>query len=222
MRWNARFAQSNVVHKKTSMLKSFGSEYWISQGPFDNADEPQGLAYSPRRKIVYGVTRTAGDDDLIRIDPATGATLSHTAITGRIDIIALAWDPGPTNARSDDRLLGLDSDGKFETLIEIDPDTGAATTIDALEFGNPTSGRVSGMAYDSANQELYVLSFAGLQTVDIDSCDSPPSFCQTTVITDPFGRTLARVGASLAYSAVTGNIYMIGNYRTLFSIMDVS
>ena len=180
---------------------------WTNEGAWDASVEPQGLAYSPLRKRVYAVVPTGGSDDLLEIDPIHGTTLRSTPIVGRSDIIALAWDPGPTDLPSDDRLFGLDSNGFSERLIAIDPDDGSSSTL-SQAINCP--GRFTGLAYDPMNDQLFMSSFCGLILIDCD-----PSCSLTTLTRDNFasddGDTLARVGSGLAYSAETGNIYMLGN-----------
>lgn len=208
----------DIVQFDAQLSLSGASGDWRVKGPWGNpADEPQGLTYAPGRDLVYGVARTAGDDVLLSIDPANGSTLSRITIPNRRDIIALAWDPGGAGT-SDDLLFGLESAAGFERLIEILPDTGTSTTIGMLAFGGIPGG-VSGMAYDPVNDDLYVSFSGGLDVVDRTTCDPLGfSFCGLTELRDPItvtaaqpnGVTLASVGSSLAYSSVTGNIYMTG------------
>ena len=212
----------NAVYD-AQMTISGASGNWRDEGAWDGGDEPEGLAYSPGRDRLYAVRPTAGDDELLELDPADGSVIRRQTIAGRQEIIALAWDPrGPGVA--DDRLFGLDTDPQqgadFETLIEIDPDNGSSSSFGLLSadpgFIITTPGGFSGLAYDPTNDQLYTSSFAGLFLIDYANCGS---LCAMTMLIDPVsispedpqGLTLAKIGTGLAYSHVTGNLYQTGN-----------
>ena len=192
---------------------------WTDLGAFGVGTEPRGLAYAPERGVVFGVGPTAGDDQLVTIDPATGAQLSTVGtLTGIQDVIALAFDPGPTSDPADDRLFALDDDATaFEDLLEIDPDTAAVTNRGGLSSG--LASGFQGIAYDAANGVLYAASAAGLFTIDPASC--PPGLCTMTQVT---GVSVPRTGAGLSWSARTGRLYLVGNQfgdaATLFDSIE--
>ncbi len=199
---------------------------WTDLGEFGtSSEEPSGLAWADDEQVLYGIIPSAADDTLVTIDPATGA------ITGTVGAIAngsdfytgLAYDPGATSATSDDRLIGLESDGIFDDLWAIDPTDASTSYIGALAFGN-TDG-FNGLAYDSIQDRLYASSpFGpdGLYEIDLSTC---PFFCQPVSQT---GADLVRFDSSLAFSADTGMLYLVGTQiptatlgnRTFYDVID--
>lgn len=104
-----------------------------------------GLAFSFQTGVLFGTTGVNGMDDLVTIDTATGqATLVGS--TGLISIEGLAYDPAT------DRLLG--ANGNSSTLISIDQNSAAVTTIGSLGF---PLGNISGLALDSTTSSLFGL-----------------------------------------------------------------
>ncbi|MGI9433015.1 MAG: hypothetical protein ACR2PQ_12415, partial [Myxococcota bacterium] len=203
-----------------SLLLSGRTGGWNDLGAIGSNTEPRGLAYAPARGVVFGVGPTAGgDDELVTLDPATGDLIASVGtLTGIQDVIALAFDPGPTADPSDDRLLALDDDASaFEDLLEIDPDTAAVTNRGGLSTG--FSAGFEGLAYDSTNGVLYASSPGGLFIIDPTSC--PPGLCSVTQVT---AVSLPRTGAGLAWSERTGRLYLVGNQfgdaATLYDSID--
>jgi len=192
---------------------------WVNLGPVGSGAAPTGLAYAPLRGVLYAVNPLAGDDELIAIDPATGArTGSIGTLTGKENVTALAFDPGETDAESDDRLLALVRVGNFEDLFEIDPDDASVNDLGGLSVG-VTDG-FQGLAYDSINDKLYTSGFVtdGIYEIDL-AC---PSLCSATRVV---GAGVPRRTSSLAYSEETGRLYLSGSQtgpRTLFDSIDAT
>jgi len=192
---------------------------WVNLGPVGSGTAPTGLAYAPLRGVLYAVNPLAGEDELIALDPATGArTGSIGTLTGKENVNALAFDPGATDAESDDRLLALDRVGSFEDLFEIDPDDASVNDLGGLSVG-VTDG-FQGLAYDSINGKLYTSGFVtdGIYEIDL-AC---PSLCSTTRVV---GAGVPRRTSSLAYSEETGRLYLSGSQsgpRTLFDSIDAT
>lgn len=107
--------------------------------------------------MLWGVSPlSTNGDNLIRINPATGAVMSTTPIMnaagGVVDIVSLAYDP-VTNV-----LYGNTSfayDGSPDTLYTIDPTTGMATLTGGIGFndvyalGFDQTGALFGVATDA-------------------------------------------------------------------------
>ena len=187
----------------------------------------EGLAYAADSATLYGVVPSPADDSLVTIDPDTGAITATvgTLSNGSKELIALAYDPGASRAPGDDLLLALETDGSFEDLVTIDPQTpNTSTFVGALAIGAPNGFR--GLAYDSANGKLYTSSpfIDGIYEIDLDSC---PFFCG---LVRQVGLGLDRAGSGLAYSADTGMLYLVGSQsaltplgpRTLYDVVDPS
>jgi len=198
---------------------SAASGGWVNLGPIGTGTAPTGLAYAPLRGVLYAVNPLAGDDELITLDPATGArTGTIGTLTGKDDVTALAFDPGATDAEDDDRLLALLRVGSFEDLFAIDPDDASVSDLGGLSVG-VTNG-FQGLAYDSANDKLYTSGFAngGLYEIDL-AC---PFYCSTTPVA---GVDVPRRASSLAYSEETGRLYVSGSQsgpRSLFDSIDAT
>ncbi|MCA9509284.1 MAG: hypothetical protein KC560_01180, partial [Myxococcales bacterium] len=185
-----------------------------------------GLAYARDSSTLYGVVgNPAGDDDLVTIDRATGAITSvvQSYANGSDHFTALAYDPGPTSAPTDDTLWVLESDGTFDDLHTIDPSSPATLTfVGGLAFG--AANGFLGMAYDDAHDQLYVSSpfTDGIYAVDLSTC---PFFCGLNAIA---GLGIPRFGSSLTYSPDTGMLYVVGAQsgvaplgdRTLYDVVD--
>ncbi|NNL68234.1 MAG: hypothetical protein HKP30_18440 [Myxococcales bacterium] len=192
---------------------------YADAGPIGSGAEPRGLAYDPDRGVVFAVTPTAGDDELVTLDAATGAWIGSVgSLVGIQDVIALAFDPGPTSDPADDRLFALDDDASsFEDLLEIDPATAAVVNRGGLNTG--LSSGFTGLAFDASTGTLYASSAAGLFTIDPTSC--PPGLCNTTPVS---GVSVARTGSGLAWSAESGLLHLVGNQfgdaRTLYDTID--
>jgi len=192
---------------------------WVNLGPVGSGAAPTGLAYATLRGMLYAVSPLAGDDELITLDPVTGARTGTVGIlVGKENVTALAFDPGETDAESDDRLLALDRVGSFEDLFAIDPDDASVVDLGGLSVG-VTDG-FQGLAYDSINDKLYTSGFVtdGIYEIDL-AC---PSLCATTRVV---GAGVPRRTSSLAYSEVTGRLYLSGSQsgpRTLFDSIDAT
>jgi DNA-binding beta-propeller fold protein YncE len=192
---------------------------WVELAAIGNGTAPTGLEYATLRGVLYAVNPLAGDDELITIDPDTGARASTIGtLSGKQQVIALAFDPGDTDAESDDRLLALDRVGSFEDLFEIDPDDASLNDLGGLNLG--VTGGFQGLAYDSINDKLYASGFAGTGLYEIDlAC---PSFCFMSSVP---GLSVARRVSSLAFSEETGRLYLVGSQtgpRTLYDSIDAT
>jgi len=183
----------------------------------------RGLAYDPDAGVLYGIEdATAGGDVLVEIDPATGVvTRTIGVVVGHDALTSLAFDPGTTDAASDDRLLALSSDGSFEDLIEIDPETATPSLLGPLDWG--VSGGFQGLAFDSERRKLFASGYSidGLWQIDIESCGAP-YFCRATEIA---GIGITRQDPSLAYSRKTGRLYQVGRQtgsRILYDAIDAA
>jgi DNA-binding beta-propeller fold protein YncE len=200
-----------------ALLISGLSGGWVNSGAVGASTAPTGLAYAPLRGVLYAVNPTAEDHELITLDPETGIRSGTIGtLTGKDNVIALAFDPGDTDAESDDRLFALDRDGLFEDLFEIDPDDASVNDLGGLSRG-VTNG-FQGLAYDSLNDKLYASGFAnsGIYEVDL-AC---PSLCSASAVT---GISVQRPYSSLAYSEETGRLYLMGSQagpRSLFNSID--
>jgi hypothetical protein len=165
----------------------------------------KGMEYDLDGETLYGVEDAEGDDLLVTLDPTNGTKQATVGpITGAADVIALAFDPGPTPAPGDDRLLALSSVGGFEDLLALDPQTGAPTFLGSLAIG--VAGGFQGLAYDDLHDRLYASGFAGsgLFEIDLASC---PWFCDVLEVTSV---SLPRESSSLAFSRMTGRLYLVG------------
>jgi hypothetical protein len=202
-----------------ALLTSGLSGGFENLGPIGASTAPTGLAYAPLRGVLYAVNPLAGEDELITLDPATGSrTGTIGTLIGKEEVTALAFDPGDTDAESDDRLFALVKAGDFEDLFEIDPDDASTNDLGGLSTG-VTNG-FQGLAYDSINDKLYASGFANSGIYEIDlAC---PFFCDTTQV---LGVGVPRSGSSLAYSEETGRLYLSGSQsgpRTLFDSIDAT
>jgi hypothetical protein len=195
---------------------------WLNLGPIGTSTAPTGLAYALLRGVLYAVNPLAGDDELITLDPTTGSrTGTIGTLTGMQVVTALAFDPGDTDAESDDRLLALipdEFDPPFDILFEIDPDDASVIVLGGLNRG-VTNG-FQGLAYDSVNDKLYASGWANSGIYEIDPACS--SLCATTEVT---GFSVSRRYSSLAYSEETGRLYQSGSQtgpRSLFDSIDAT
>lgn len=196
---------------------------WTVVGPFGSGLAPQGLAYAPGRDVLYAVAPTGGDDVLLTVDPQTGAATPVGNVAGTSNLVGLAFDPGPTEAPDDDRLLAIDG-RTFATLTEIDPDDASARDLGQLSTGGGEG--FNGLAYDPENRKLYASGFFGGGIFEVDASCSIPSFpvnlCDTRVV-NPAGP--ARSVAGLAYSAATRSLHLVGTQAgpaTLYDSLDAT
>jgi hypothetical protein len=196
---------------------------WETLGAIGAGVEATGLAYDPGRDVVFAIApQAAGNDQLVTLDPATGAktatidTLDHQGIT------ALAYDP------AGDRLFAIYADAEIfggpvncgsdpvcvSTLLEIDPDDGDTTVYGELN-ALIVAGAVQGLAWDSAAGELYGSTAAGLFTIGL-GCDGVA--CSDTSQVD----NLYRKPSSLTYDPETDTLYRQGTMssRTEFDSID--
>jgi hypothetical protein len=188
---------------------------WDSTGAF--GVEINGLAYDEANDVLYGIEARVGDDALVIIDDATGTVSSTVGVlTGREKVIALAFDPQPAGDRlfaieNDDVIFGiLCSDPQIalpgdcaSEVFEIDPVTAAQTNLGELNALLLTDG-VQGLAWDDANGVLYAATPAGLDTVDLPSCNG--SSCGNTGVDNVFYDPV-----SLTYDAVSERVIRVGH-----------
>jgi hypothetical protein len=202
---------------------------WVDLGSFGTSGEVvEGLAYATDSSTLYGVVPSdTGDDFLVIIDPVTGAITSTpgTLANGTDKLVALAYDPGATNAPGDDLLIALESDGTFEDVVTIDPASpNTRSFIGALASGAADGFR--GLAYDSAAGKLYTSSpfLDGIYEIDLSTC---PFFCGLVA---QAGLGLERFDSGLSYSPDTGMLHLVGSQtgvaplgpRTLYDVIDPS
>lgn len=183
----------------------------------------RGMAYARDSGTLYGVVPGSADDRLITIDPATGQEIDEVGLLANetSEIISMAYDPGATNAASDDRLLVLEVTGAVGRVREIDLASPNASTLLGAIVWQP-AGEFTGLAYDSNQGKLYATSpFGpdGLYEIDLSTC--PPSPCESDQVP---GAGLFRNQGSLSYSPDSGMLYMVGTafggQRTFYNIID--
>lgn len=197
---------------------------WTDLGDFGGGAAPTGVAYDPDRDVVFGVVPTAGDHDLVEIDPTSGGILATVGgVTGMSNLTALAFDPGATTGPGDDVLYAIETEAGCSVaapcsgqLLEIDPATAAPTLLGTLNYS--LGGGFQGLAFDIANDALYASAFSseGLWQIDV-SC---PFLCSATQVT---GVGLVRRANGLAYCEETGKLYMVGSQagpQTLYDVID--
>ena len=188
---------------------------WTSLGLFAGTQpDVRGLAFATDSATLFGVVPTVGDDTIVTIDPETGAILATvgTISNGTDELVSLAYDPGPTSAPGDDRLLTLevatDDTGQVRS---IDPASPNGTTLLGSLGWTPASA-FTGLAFDPTLNRLFFASpfwnsdpvRSGLWELDMASC--PPS-CSPTQGT---AGTHHWADASLAYSPDSGRLYAAG------------
>lgn len=173
------------------------------------ADDVRGMAYAHDSETLYGVVPTVAGDEIVTIDPTTGMILSTvgTIANGALEIVSMAYDPGPTNLASDDRLLVLEAGGMLGEIRWIDPAFPSLTNLlGTLAFGGTTL--FTGLAYDSIHGKLFAatpFSSDGLYEIDLSTC--PPSPCFAAQVP---GANVERDDASLSFSPITGMLYLVG------------
>ena len=103
-----------------------GKDYVVLDGAgvYETFDD---IAVSPTNSKIYGVSNNGAIDQLIEINPLTGAVVVNTAITGATDIEGLAFG-------NDGTLYG--SSGTADILYEINTTTGVATQTSILIAGD--------------------------------------------------------------------------------------
>ena len=201
---------------------------WTTLAQFSPAaDDVRGMAYAWDSQTLYGVVPTIGDDSIVTIDPDAGTILAvvGTISNGPLEFVSMAYDPGPTNAAGDDRLLVLEAGGTFGEIRWIDPASPSTSTLlGTLTWGSTT--QFTGLAYDSLQGRLFAATPfgfpggpAGLYEIDLSTC--PPSPCDSDLVP---GLDLPRSDASLSYSPISGMLYLVGTTfggsRTFYNVID--
>lgn len=202
---------------------------WTTLAQFaPTSDDVRGLAYASDSSTLYGVVPTVFDDSIVTIDPVSGTIISFVGsiANGAAEIVSLAYDPGPTSAPGDDRLLVLEvASGFFGEVKSIDPALPSTTTsLGALMQNDPE--RFTGLAYDTNRDKLFAakagsthLDSGGLYEVDLSSC--PPSPCSSSFVS---GTAFLREDVSLAFSPVTDMLYLVATAfsgdRTFYVVFD--
>ncbi len=193
---------------------------WTNLGQIDpGAADIRAMAWAEDGQTLWGVIPTTGNDLVVRIDPVTGDILSPVAgsiTNGADEIVSMAYDPGPTSAPGDDRLLVLEVNadppyflGEVRSLSPADPST--TTLLGAL--GGQASGsadQLTGLAFDSQQGLLFLSSpFGphGLWQIDLNT-GCPPAPCVANQL--PGSELLFRYDSSLAYSRQSGMLYLVG------------
>ena len=198
---------------------------WSDEGDF--AASVQGLAYDADRDVLWGVLDNGANDQIVQLDPATGALLSTlVTLTGHPNVISLAFHPGPTSAGTDDHLLANSAEPEIDCefdasptefcsgdLLEIDPSDGSFAKVG--DMSSSFVGGMTGMAWDVGNAVLYGSAFAGGSIWEFtnlscagSSCSCPSSFCTLAEKTEV---DLTMVRSSLAYSPDSDRFYMLGS-----------
>lgn len=176
--------------------------------------------WAESRSLLYGVTDA---DQLVTINPATGATLATigtlpatgtsllSATAVRYDGIAFA--PGGAGS-ADDLLYAVrqaascdDTDFCDSELVRIDPDDAAITFL-----GDVATSLMDGfqdLAFDTSRSRLYASGFAEGSLFELfPSCDYiGPQFCLALDVEEV---VLPRIQSGLAYSAQTDRLYLVG------------
>jgi len=197
---------------------------WTTLAQFSvTADDVRGMAYATDSDTLYGVVPTVFDDSIVTIDPLAGTILSTvgTIANGAAEIVSMAYDPGVTNAPVDDRLIVLEVGGLSGEIRWIDPASPSTDhLLGSLIWNNPEL--FTGLAYDSLRDKLYAgtpFGPDGLYEIDLSSC--PPSPCDSSQVA---GAGLFRTDASLAFSPVSGMLYLVGTafagQRTFYNVID--
>jgi len=221
---SAHPGSANILEPDDALAISALSGDWST---FDSPPDPIsptsdfvfGLAYATDSDTLYGVVPTPGNDSIITIDPDTGKLLTTVGsiANGNAELVSMAYRPGATSDPSDDRLIMLEVAGSTGTVVWIDPVSPSVENIygnivgDAREF--------LGLAYDSIQGKLFASESDGLFEIDLSSC--PPSPCDVFQVV---GGDLAVENCSLAFSAISGNLYQIGTahngLRTFYNVVD--
>jgi hypothetical protein len=195
---------------------------WEILGAIGDDLEATGLAYDPSRDVVFAVVpQDGGNDQLVTLDPATGAKTGTVATLSHQGLTALAYDP------AGDRLFAIQADAEIfgnpypcgsdpvciSALLEIDPDDGTTTVygeLNALIVG----GAVQGLAWDSASSVLYGSTAAGLFTIGLDCSYGA---CSDTSQVD----NVYRKPSSLTYDPETDTLYRQGTMSSRTEIDSI-
>ncbi len=181
--------------------------------------EVTGLAYDASGAVLYGIESISGGDDvLITIDPSTGVkTGTIGTLTGKEEVIALAFDPQPGG----DRLFAVEVDDDFvgqtdcaglstpvtppcfSELFEIDPTDASITVRGELNFMIITDG-VQGLAWDDTHNTLYGATPAGIDSITLGSCDG--FTCSSVAFDNEF-----RDPVALAWDPTSGRLFRGGH-----------
>ena len=189
------------------------------------SDDVRALAYAHDSSTLFGVVPTVTNDRIVTIDPSTGLITATVGIraNGALEIVSMAYDPGDTSGPGDDRLLVLEAGGPAGELWAIDPASPSTATLLGSITWSPAS-LFTGLAYDSLHDRLFAATpFGpdGLYEIHLAGCS--PSPCESEQIA---GAGLYRENASLAFSPVTGMLYLIGTafdgQRTFYDVVDPS
>ena len=197
---------------------------WTTIAQFSPAaDDVRGLAFASDSNTLFGVVPTVFDDSIVTIDPVAGTILAvvGTISNGAREIVSMAYDPGASSAAGDDRLLVLEVGGAFGEVRSIDPASPSSTNLlGTITWGSPEA--FTGLAYDSLQGKLYAATpFGpdGLYEIDLSTC--PPSPCNSAQVP---GAGVFREDASLAYSPISGMLYLagtaFGGQRTFYNVID--
>jgi hypothetical protein len=196
---------------------------WETLGAIGADVAATGLAYDPGRDVIFAVApQDMGNDQLVTLDPVTGAKTGTVATLSHEGLTALTYDP------AGDRLFAIHADAEIfgspwdcgsdpvcvSTLLEIDPDDGTTTVygeLNALIVG----GAVQGLAWDSTAGVLYGSTAAGLFTIGL-SCGN--GACSDTSQVD----NAYRKPSSLTYDPDTDTLYRQGTMssRTEIDTID--
>jgi hypothetical protein len=214
-----RLAVAGGVGAASGQTTDDGLDQSASTGDWDDLGAigavVTGLAYDVDGDVMYGIESVGGSDRLITLDPLTLAKTSTVGtLAGHAEVIALAFDPRPTG----DRLLAIHVDDDYfgsdcafigpsppcvSELFEIDPTNAATTTLGEV-WALIITGGITGLAWDDDNEVLYAATPAGLDTIDVATCDG--FNCDSTAVDSVF-----RSNPGLAWDPWTGALYRQGD-----------
>ncbi len=132
--------------------------------------DPDGLAFDPFSGKLWAIERTAGEDLLYQIDPATGRVVADAFGTGSDYLVA-----DPTNAAADDLddLVVDPTDGTLyaiansgvanNRLVRVNKTSGVLTVVGSFRLGAADLQDVEGMSITPAGQ-LFVTTGDGTTT----------------------------------------------------------
>ena len=102
------------------------------------------IEWSPQGDKLYAATG-AGAITILRIDPATGDTISSVSQSSPGYLLGMEFD-----ARGDLLAASIPGPGGASTLVRVDPDTGVVTPIGLTGYNH-----IGGLAFDAGFDTLY-------------------------------------------------------------------
>jgi hypothetical protein len=136
-----------------------------------------GLAVDPTTGILYGATGSGDGGRLFTVDPDDGA-MTLVGATGFAAVEALAFDAGG-------QLFGAARVGgaTADTLVSIDPATGAGTVIGVFTAPGPQPvPGIKGLAFDLTTGALWAISTFQFNGIGGDLLDIDPLTAAVTIV----------------------------------------